>query len=150
MLALIGSAIGLLGALLPRLIGLFEAKQNHKQELELLNAQGKWQLDMATAGHAAKMAEITSYSDTARELAAFGAAARPSGIRFVDAINGLVRPLITFSLFALYAAVKVGTYILLEAGFASGVTGLWTEEDTAIWAAIITFWFGNRSLNKKR
>jgi len=63
MLALIGAALGLLGSVFPRLIGLFEARQNHRQELEMLKLQGDWQLQMLTAGHAAKMAEINAQAD---------------------------------------------------------------------------------------
>ena len=152
MIGLLGALLGLLGSMAPRLIGYFESKNNHAQELEMLRVQGEFQLQMIQAGTAAKMAEIGAVSDMSRELAAFAAAGRPTGIRLVDAYNGIVRPTLTLSFFALYAAVKVGQYYLLvtDAGLASSLTSLWTDEDTGIWAAIIAFWFGNRTLNKGR
>ena len=58
MLALFGSIVGLLGSLAPRLIGFFEQKQNHVQEIEMLRVQGEFQMRAIEAGHAAKMAEI--------------------------------------------------------------------------------------------
>ena len=151
MIGLLGALLGLLGSMAPRLIGYFEAKSNHAQELEMIRVQGEFQLQMIQAGTAAKMAEIGAVSDMSRELAAFAAAGRPSGIRLVDAYNGIVRPTLTLSFFALYASVKAAQfYMLLDAGGASGLTSLWTDEDWGIWGAIVTFWFGNRSLNKGR
>jgi len=77
---------------------------------------------------------------------------KPSGVRWIDAFNGFVRPFLTLCFFGLYAAVKVGQYFILvtEAGAASSITSLWNQEDWAIWAAIVTFWFGNRTFNKER
>ena len=152
MLALIGAALGLLGSIFPRLIGLFEARQNHKQELEMLKLQGDFQLQMISAGHAAKMAEISAVADGRAEGMAYAAAMKPSGNKFVDAFNGFVRPFLTLCFFALYAGVKVGQYMILktDAGAVSALTSLWNQEDWAIWAAIVTFWFGNRTFNKER
>lgn len=152
MLALIGAALGLLGSVFPRLIGLFESRQNHRQELEMLKLQSEFQMQMAAAGHAAKMAEINANADIASEAMAMRAAMKPSGNRFMDAFNAFVRPFLTLCFFGLYAAVKVGQYFILldDAGAASSTTSLWNQEDWAIWAAIITFWFGNRTFNKER
>ncbi|MCF8533127.1 MAG: hypothetical protein K9G48_09000 [Reyranella sp.] len=152
MIALLGALLGLFGSMAPRLIGYFEQKAGHSQELEMIRVQGEFQLQMIQSGHAAKMAEVGQAADVSREIAAFRAAARPTGIKWVDAFNGMVRPTLTLSFFALYAAIKAGQYFILvgDAGFASAITSLWTEEDAGIWSAIIVFWFGNRSLNRGR
>ncbi|MGQ0585446.1 MAG: hypothetical protein ACT4O6_26190 [Reyranella sp.] len=153
MLALLGSIVGLLGSLAPRLIGYFEQKQNHVQELEMLRTQGDFQLQMLQAGHAAKLAEINAHADGQSELAAFAAALRPSGVKWVDAFNGFVRPFLTLCFFALYAAVKVAQFVILQqdhSGSAATLLSMWGEEDWAVWAAIVTFWFGNRTFNKER
>lgn len=153
MLALLGSLLGLLGSLSPRLIQYFEQKQNHAQELEMLKVQGQFQLQMIEAGHSAKMAEINAMADTRTELAAFVAANKPTGIRWVDAFNGFMRPFLTLCFFGLYAAVKAAQFIVLaqDGGMgASTVLSLWNDEDWAVWAAIVTFWFGNRTFNRER
>lgn len=153
MLAIFGSLIGLLGALAPRLLGFFESKQNHAQELELINANAEVRLKLAQVETAGRMEEINARADSSSELAAFAAALKPTGIQWVDALNGVVRPMLTVSFFMLYAAVKVGQYVLLADGgssFAMTITQLWGEEDWAVWAAIVTFWFGNRTFNKER
>ena len=153
MLALLGSLLGLLGSLAPRLIQFFEQKQNHMQELEMLKLQGQFQLQMIEAGHTAKMAEINAMADMRTELAAFVAANKPTGIRWVDAFNGFMRPFLTLCFFGLYAAVKAAQFLVLaqDGGMgASTVLSLWNNEDWAVWAAIVTFWFGNRTFNRER
>ena len=151
MIGLLGALLGLLGSMAPRLIGYFEAKSNHAQELEMIRVQGDFQLQMIQSGHAAMMAEVGMAADVGRELAAFQAAARPTGVKWVDGYNGMVRPTLTLSFFALYAGVKGAQfYMLLDAGVASSLTSLWTDEDWGIWGAIVTFWFGNRTLNRGR
>lgn len=153
MLALLGSLLGLLGSLAPRLIQFFEQKQNHAQELEMLKVQGQFQLQMIEAGHTAKMAEINAMADMRTELAAFVAANKPTGIRWVDAFNGFMRPFLTLCFFGLYAAVKAAQFLVLaqDGGMgASTVLSLWNNEDWAVWAAIVTFWFGNRTFNRER
>lgn len=153
MLALLGSIVGLLGSLAPRLIGYFEQKQNHVQELEMFRTQGDFQLQMIQAGHNAKMAEINAHADGQSELAAFAAALRPSGVKWVDAFNGFVRPFLTLCFFALYAAVKAAQFVILQqehSGSAATLLSMWGDEDWAVWAAIVTFWFGNRTFNKER
>lgn len=154
MLALLGSLIGLFGALAPRLLGFFESRQNHQQELELINAHADVQLRLAQVQTDGRMAEINARADSTSELLAMAASLQPTGIRWVDALNGVVRPLLTVAFFALYAAVKVGQYVLLADGssesFAMTIVQLWSEEDWAVWAAIVTFWFGNRTFNKER
>jgi len=153
MLALFGSIVGLLGSFAPRLIGFFEQKQNHAQEIEMLRVQGEFQMRAIEAGHAAKMQEINAGADSASELAAFTAALRPSGIAWVDGFNAFVRPFLTLCFFGLYAAVKAAQFIILQqdhSGSSATLLSMWGEEDWAVWAAIVTFWFGNRTFNKER
>jgi hypothetical protein len=153
MLALFGSIVGLLGSFAPRLIGFFEQKQSHSQEIEMLRVQGEFQMRAIEAGHAAKMQEINAGADVASELAAFKAALRPSGIAWVDGFNAFVRPFLTLCFFALYAGVKAAQFAILQqdhSGSAATLLSMWGEEDWAVWAAIVTFWFGNRTFNKER
>src|SRR5512146_134924 len=102
MLAILGSLIGLLGSLAPRLIGYFEAKQNHAQEMEMMKLQSDSQLEMMKIGFTQKMAEINAQADISADTAAFAAAMRPSGIAWIDGMNGLVRPVLALAFFGLY------------------------------------------------
>lgn len=153
MLSLLGAIVGLLGALGPRIIGFFEAKQNHKQELELLALNGSHQLKMMEMGFTQKMAEINAMADIKSETAAYAAALRPSGVTWIDGFNAFVRPFLALMFFFLYAAVKVAQFMTLNVGDATAsqvLLMLWGNEDWATWSAVVTFYFGNRTFNKER
>lgn len=64
-------------------------------------------------------------------------------IPWVDALNASVRPIIALSEFALYAAVKLMNYYMNLPWL------IWTEDDTAIFAGIIAFYFGSRAFQKR-
>lgn len=153
MLSLLGAIVGLLGSLGPRILGYFEARQNHRQELELLQLQSANQLKMMEIGFTQRMAEINATADIQSETAAFAAALQPSGVTWIDGFNAFVRPFLALMFFALYAAVKVAQYSILNV---DGVTpsqvlvSMWGNEDWATWSAVITFYFGNRTFNKER
>lgn len=153
MLALLGVALGLLGSLGPRILGFFEARQNHKQEMELLALQSANQLKMMEMGHTQKMAEINAKADISSETAAFAAALRPSGVTWIDGFNAFVRPFLALAFFALYAAVKVAQYSILNVDgtmAAQVLLSMWGNEDWATWSAVVTFYFGNRTFNRER
>jgi len=70
----------------------------------------------------------------------------------VDALNGTVRPVIAYSFFMLYAAVKLLSYAAIAGSNAVPFVvihdTLWTEDDAAIFAGIISFYFGQRAMKK--
>lgn len=150
---ILAGLIGLLGAALPRIIGLFEAKQNHATELDMLRLSGDYQLKMAEGGWTAKAAEINANAELQTDLANLGASMRPVGIKWVDALNAFVRPFLTLAFFALYATVKWATFVTLSVDHvdvASVVLTMWGADDWAIFVSIICFWFGSRAFNKER
>ncbi len=151
MLALLGSILGLFGSLAPRLLGFFEQKQNHAQEIEMMRLQSDSQLEMMKLGFTQKMAEINAMADISADTASFTAAMKPTGVAWIDGLNGLVRPVLALAFFGLYAAIKAAQYAMLaDQGVASALASLWGDEDWAVWAAIVTFYFGNRTFNKER
>lgn len=85
-------------------------------------------------------------------IAATKAQAVRTGIRWVDAINSLMRPLITFWwVVVLYTAALVAQFVVLVDGGSSylqAVLTLWGPDEKAIVASIISFWFVDRSLRK--
>src|SRR5262249_7694324 len=104
--------------------------------------------------------EVTADSKESEALNARpGSGANKTGIVWVDALAGSVRPILTYAFFALYFAVKFCQFHLLTAPAlawltqvtaAQALVALWTDEDMAIFAAVIGFWFGNRTLEKLR
>jgi hypothetical protein len=78
------------------------------------------------------------------------AKAQSSGVGWVDALNVLVRPAITMWLLLLYTTYKVE---LLAIGaiqhtpFTELVSHIWTDDDIAIFAGTVTFWFVDQTLS---
>ncbi|MBL0320122.1 MAG: hypothetical protein IPP74_12675 [Alphaproteobacteria bacterium] len=93
-------------------------------------------------GHVNRLEEIQVNADIAESQALYKT--YNVGIRWVDALNGTVRPVIAYSFFILYAAVKVMQFS------ADMPWLLWTAEDQAIFAGIISFYFGQRAMAKLR
>ena len=147
---IIGAALGLLSSALPDFIGLFRAGQDNRQELAILELQ----LRRDNAQHGFKMAEIEVEADV-RETEALHRefAQRRETWRWVEALIQSVRPCITYSFFILYAAVKAAQIKLAlgaTGAWEAALPAVWHETDMALFATIISFWFGGRALRHFR
>ncbi len=138
MITLIGSLIGFISAAFPDLLKLFRDAQDRKHELRILEMQ----MEQQRQGHAQRLEEVGIQADIAESKALYKT--YNTGIRWVDALNGTVRPVIAYSFFILYASVKVMQFS------ADLPWLLWNEEDQAIFAGIISFYFGQRAMSKLR
>jgi len=138
MITLLGSLLGFLSAAFPDFLELFRDAQDRKHELKILELQ----MQQQAQGHANRLEEIQTQADIAESRALYRT--YNTGIRWVDALNGTVRPVIAYSFFILYAVVKAMQFS------ADLPWLLWTEEDQAIFAGIISFYFGQRAMSKMR
>ena len=149
MLTLLGSALGFLTSLFPDLLKLFREHQDRKHELAVMDRQ----MEMQRAGHQQRLEEINVQADIAESQALYRSL-RPTGVKWVDALAGSVRPVITYAFFALFAAVKGSALYLLIAVegvlLAQALPQIWDPETQALFAATISYWFGARSLAKFR
>jgi len=70
----------------------------------------------------------------------------------VDALNGTVRPVLAYSFFLLYGAVKYAqiTMLLDSINLLEAFPLIWQDEDQTIFAGIISFYFGARAMSKLR
>lgn len=76
-----------------------------------------------------------------------------SGTGIISGLQRSVRPVITYAFFALFVTIEVT--LLREAlntgaSFSEAINVLWDEDTKAIFAAIISFWFGSRAIDKAR
>ncbi len=72
---------------------------------------------------------------------------------FVAGLQKSVRPVITYCFFGLFAAIEVSLLLdALEQGveLSAALNVLWDDDTKAIFAAIISFWFGSRAIDKSR
>ena len=142
MLPLIGAVFGLLSGALPEALKYFKQKQDNQHELKVMELQ----IQAQAQAHTERLEEINTQADIADSQALYKAAEQKmTGVRWVDASISLlissVRPVITYSFFGLYAAVKLSMY-------QGSMVELWTEMDMAVFATIISHWFGYRSMTK--
>lgn len=154
MMALLGSLLGLLGSALPEFFKATQAKRDAAHELAMF----KLQCEHAEKLQAGKLQELT-LSASVEEAKILHQPLPSVGIAFVDALAGSVRPVLTYLFFMTYVAVKAAQYDMLlnptlpwqtPMSAAQALLALWGEEDQAIFAAIMSFWFGQRALLKAR
>lgn len=138
MITLLGSLLGFLSAAFPDFLKLWRDAADRKHELTILQMQ----MEQQAQGHINRLEEINVQADIAESRALYRTYS--TGIRWVDALNGTVRPVIAYSFFILYAVVKIMQ-------FSADLPWLiWTQEDQAIFAGIISFYFGQRAMSKLR
>lgn len=163
MVALLSALVGFVSSTVPDFIKLFRDSQDRAHEITLLKLQMEYdreKLAAQTADNSAardqQLQEIELQADM-QEQVALNARVKDSltGIHWVDALCGSVRPVITYALFLVYFLTKCAQlHLLLDPGlpWQAGVTlsqamvSLWTEEDVAIFSTIMAFWFGQRAL----
>lgn len=142
MITLLGSILGLIGSYIPELFKVFQDKRDKSHELEMIEKQALIQKDQA--------AIVGDYNFDIEALKATSEASH-TGIKSLDVLNGSVRPVLAYSFFFLYAALKTFVALKIPSGadWSFIYNSLWLDEDRAIFATIISFFFGNRALSKK-
>lgn len=159
MITLLGALLGFISSIFPDVFKLLKGAQDNKHELAVLSMQ----MEMAKQAGNQRLEEIGIEADVRASEALYRHAA-PVGVRWIDGLSGSVRPIITYCLFLAYIAVKVSQYQMLahvealpwlsEAQKGQEwfriILALWNEEDQALFAAVMAFWFGDRSLSKRR
>ena len=145
MITLFASLFGFLSSLVPDGMKMLRDAQDRKHELKILEMQ----MAQQAAGHSQRLEEINTNADIAESAALYKT--YKVGVKWVDALNGTVRPVLAYSFFALYAAVKWWQWQMLpDQAMPWQIEVLWTEEDRAIFAGIIAFYFGQRAMGKVR
>jgi len=148
MLALLGSLLGFAGSLLPDILATFRDKKDKAHELAILRLQ----MEMAEKKRSNRLEEIRAAADASESQYIYKFAAK-SGSPAMDALSTSVRPVLSYAFFFLYASLKISTFLLLyrsSHNFAVSAIQVWSEEDQAIFCAIISFWFGHRSFSRRK
>lgn len=158
-----GGIGGVVTALLPEVMGYFKDKEKAKErsadrehELSII----KLQMEQAAQGHAQKMEAIELQGEVDLLKATTEATKPNTGVRWVDALNASVRPIVTYWWALLYAAAKgAGIVLVVMAAWGAGgqtvdmlregIAVLWTPQDMAILFSILGFWFAARELRKR-
>lgn len=150
MLTLLGSLLGFLSSAFPDLLKLWQDHQDRRHELAILDRQ----MEQMRLGHNQRLEAIELEADIAESRALYQHDSQPSGVRWVDGLRASVRPVITYAFFLLFTAVKTSALIVLvnEQGMTliEALPQIWDPETQALFAAVMSFWFGQRALAKLR
>lgn len=148
MLALLSPLFGILGSLLPSIVRIFERKQEIKYEIELTKIKldaAERQADLNFNIEIVKADALTRQSvlDHDKSL---------DGGKYINALRASIRPVITYSFFFLFCAVKIAAaYVMIKQGMSMPemLNAVWDVETMSLFSTIIAFWFGSRMMEKQ-
>ncbi len=146
MITLLGAALGFVSAAFPELLKLYQETKDREHELRILDLQ----LQQQSQGHDERLEEIRVAEDSQQMHALYQT--WRTNIAWVDALNGTVRPVLAYAFFLLYFTVKCMQFSLIDfaAPLPWQLATLWGPEDQAIFAGIISFYYGQRAMRKVR
>lgn len=148
--SVLGGLVGLSGSLAPAILGFFDKKHERKHneemrriEMEAVRAGHKFQLEQAEV--VAGQAETTALYSHDESMSG-------SGGVIMSTVRASVRPVITYAFFLLFLVIKLtGLYTawwVQNVPLAPAMYALWDPNTEAMFAAIMSFWFGQRALKK--
>lgn len=145
MFSLLGSLLGFGTSFLPKVMDYFQDKQDKKHELQLMDKQLEQQIQIGN-----QKLDIVHVEADIRETEALlksQTALTKSSSQWITDLAASVRPFITYLLFIEFMALT----LLLAGGYIDNVmySLIWSDEVVGIWAAVISFWFGSRTFNRK-
>ena len=146
MMTLLGSLLGFGSSFLPEVLNFFKAGQEHKQKMESM----KLEMELMSKRSELQLSLLDKQADIKETEGLYKHDSIDAG-GFVNGLRGSVRPVITYAFFGLFVAVQIVIMVKVmnEGGdWASAVTLMWTAETSGLFAAIMSFWFGNRAVSK--
>ena len=147
-LALLSPLFGIIGSLLPSIVRIFERKQEIKYEIELT----KIKLDAAERQADLQFNIEMVKSDSNLRQSALDHDKSIDGGKFINALRASIRPVITYTFFFLFCAVKIAAaYVMLKTGQSvpEMLKAVWDVETMSLFSTIIAFWFGSRVMEKQ-
>ncbi len=146
MITLLASIAGFVTSIIPEVIKFLKDKHDKKHELDILSMQ----IQFSQSAQGKTLQEIELSRDMIEQITLYST--YNTGIRWIDGLNGSVRPVLAYSFFMMYAAIKViqYKYITSHALLIEYIDVIWNVDDQAIFAGIISFYFGQRTFSKKR
>ena len=146
MISLIGALLGFGTSALPKIMGYFQDKQDKSHELKLMDKQleqqiqiGNQKLDMVHVEADIRETEALLKSQTSLTK---------QSSQWITDLAASVRPVITYLLLAEFVLLT----FMLAGGYIDNdmYSLIWSDEVVGIWAAVVSFWFGSRTFNRKQ
>jgi len=160
MFTLLTTIVSFLSGGIPRILDFFQDRNDKKHELDMANIQFTRELELQKAGlHSQERIEEIRLDGIQTQTAASEREALythdieigKGASTWVINARALVRPVITFGLFALLVFVDIyGFYYawLHNVDFEIAMETLWDDEMQTVWASVVAFHFGTRAFSK--
>ena len=151
MLTLLGSLLGFGTSFLPSVLNFFQDKSDKAHELLMLAAQTEAQAKLETV-----RLEGVGIEANIREVEALHkeqASTVSKGGTFLALLSGSLRPVVTYLFVAEYLAITWGiAWLVINADGINVETlrSLLDDEFMGLLAAMLSFWFGNRTFGKRK
>ena len=167
MLSLFSTLGGLLLSMFPKLIELFQSRNDQKHEADLARIQTERELALAAAGFAAQAKieetrtdQVSIQADSAMTQAAYQHEVKilEKAAPWVSTFVGTVRPIVTylFVLELVFINAGLGYYVWCHPDMIKSVDDLirigneiFSDDEMAMLGGIIGYWFGSRGNSKK-
>ena len=147
MMTIIGSLLGFGTSFLPEVLNYFKRGQEQKYELQRMQME----MELMAKRSELKIAELDKEAEIKETEGLYKHDNVDAG-GFINALRGSVRPIITYAFFGLFVAIKVTALLSLmnQTGMQlnMALSTIWDDQTAGLFAAIMSFWFGNRAVSK--
>ena len=147
MITLLGSLLGFGTSFLPEVLNYFKRGQEQKHELQRM----KMEIELMAKRSEFKIQELDKEAEIKEAEGLYKHDSVDAG-GFINALRGSVRPIITYAFFSLFVAIKVTALLSLmnQSGVSLNMAldTIWDDQTAGLFAAIMSFWFGNRAVSK--
>ena len=146
MLSLLGSLLGFGTSFLPKVMDYFQDKQDKAHELRLMDKQLENQ--KVLGAQKLQMTHVEADIRESEALLKHDAKLQSKASPWVVNLAASVRPVVTYLLFL---EIFVLTFAV-QFGFIDKEQYqlIWSSEMSAVWAGIVSFWFGSRTMARKQ
>lgn len=159
MITLLASIVGFISSVIPEIIKIFKEYKTQSYELKLLDK--KLELDKINAcstnnsnidiQYCVKSYELlTSLTRNHNCIPIFDKVNKHRNI-YIDSFNATVRPILAYGFFVTYLIIKYIQYSTFNT-YDMAITSLellWSIDDQAMFASVISFYFGQRMFSSK-
>ena len=162
MLSILSGILGFATSGLPSVLDFFKQKGDQKHEREMAQLDMERTLALAEKGYASQerieefrtdQVEMQTYAEERVALYQHDAKLQETASPFIRSLSASVRPVVTYCfVFLLLFTDIAGMVWAIKTGvdFTTALTLIFSDEEMAIVASIIGFWFGSRHWDKKR
>jgi hypothetical protein len=145
---ILSTLIGIFGSAIPDVISIFKSRQDTINEVKLLEAKTEYNKIASQL----KIDELNTQADISETESIHDSDAALDGGKFVNAFRAIIRPFITVVFFITFMAIKAyavyyGTHVQ-GLDIINMLPIIWDDETSAIFGAVMGFWFGNRNIEK--